>query len=97
MFVADDTQDSNQVVTAAIFSGNSPESQHDEGVDTATGSSDTHDPVEENIQQDHSNISAQSLASAKSFTRNMDIRYKVKYHDSWKRAKLLSSAYKVGI
>ena len=56
-----------------------------------------HDPVEENIQQDHSKTNAQSVASAKAFTRNMDIRYEVEDHDRWKRAKLLSRAGKVGI
>ena len=55
-----------------------------------------HDPDEENIQQDHSKTNAQSVASAKAFTRNMDIRYKVEDHDSWKRTKLLSRAGKVG-
>ena len=72
--VADDTQESNQVVTDPIFPDNSPENQDNEGVDTATGSSDTHNPIEENIQQDYSNTSAQSVASAESSTRNMDIR-----------------------
>ena len=43
--VADDTQEPNQVVTDTIFSGDSLENQNDEGVDTATGSNDTHDPV----------------------------------------------------
>ena len=92
--VADDTQEPNH---DAIFSGNVPENQNDEGAGTATESSDMHDPVEENIQQDHSNTNAQSVASAKALTRNMDIRYKVEDHDSWKRAKLLSRAGKDGI
>ena len=82
--VADDTQEPNQVVTDAILPDNSPENQNDEGVDTSTRSSDTYDSVEENIQQDHNNTSAQSVASAKSFTRNMDIRYKVEDHDAGK-------------
>ena len=79
LFLNVSTQEPSQVVTDAIFPGNSPENQNDECVDTATGSSDAHDPIEENIEQDHSNTSAQSVASAKSFTRNMDIRYKVEY------------------
>ena len=94
---ADNTQESNQVVTDAMFPDNPPENQNDEGAYTATGSSDTHDPVEENTQQDHSNTSAQSVPSAKSFTSNMDIRYKVEDHGSWERAKLLLRAGKVGI
>ena len=56
--VADDTLGPNQVVADAIFPDNSSKNQSDEGIDTATGSSDTHDPVEENIQQDHCNTSA---------------------------------------
>ena len=54
----------SQVVIDAILPDNLTENQNNEGVDTATGSSDTHDPVEENIQQDHSNTCAQSVASA---------------------------------
>ena len=72
------------------------ENQNDAGIDIVTGSGDTHDPIEENIHQDQSNTSAQSVACDKSFTRNMDIRYKVEDHDSWERVKLLSCAGKVG-
>ena len=97
--VADDIQEPYQVVTDAILSGNSLENQNDESVDTAAGSSDTHDPVEESTQQDQSNTNAQSVVSAKAFTIIMDIMYKVEDHDSWKRANcyhvLVKLAYKV--